>query len=53
MYKNFDPRAVIIRRLAEEVFAICGRDPLIDLAAALEKAARSDDYFVSRKLYPK
>ena len=42
----------MIREVAEEVFEIQGRDPLIDVAIALEKAARSDDYFVKRKLYP-
>lgn len=52
MYKNFDPRAKIIREVAEEVFEIQGRDPLIDVAVELEKRARSDDYFVSRNLYP-
>jgi citrate synthase len=52
VYKNYDPRATIIRKVADEVFSITGRDPLIDVAMELEKAARSDDYFVSRKLYP-
>ena len=52
VYKNYDPRAKIIRGVAEEVFSITGRDPLIDVAMELEKAARSDEYFVSRKLYP-
>ncbi len=52
MYKNYDPRATIIKQVAEDVFAIAGRDPLIDIAVELEKIARSDDYFVSRKLYP-
>jgi citrate synthase len=52
IYKNYDPRAKIIRQVAEEVFQIAGRDPLIDVALALEKAARSDEYFVKRKLYP-
>ena len=52
VYKNFDPRAACIRRVAEEVFDLVGRDPLIDTAVALEKAARSDDFFISRKLYP-
>ena len=52
MYKNFDPRAACIRRVAEEVFSLVGRDPLIDTATALEKAARADEYFISRKLYP-
>jgi hypothetical protein len=52
VYKNFDPRAAIIREVAEEVFEIQGRDPMIDVAIALEKAARADKYFVERKLYP-
>ena len=52
VYKNFDPRAKIIREVAEEVFQIQGRDPLIDVAVELEKRARSDDYFVKRNLYP-
>eukprot|EP00884_Botryococcus_braunii_P005517 jgi/Botrbrau1/14967/Bobra.0018s0069.1 len=52
VYKNFDPRAKIIREVAEEVFEIQGRDPLINVAVELEKIARSDQYFVSRKLYP-
>lgn len=52
MYKNFDPRAKIIREVAEEVFEIQGRDPLINVAVELERIARSDNYFVSRKLYP-
>lgn len=52
VYKNYDPRATIIKQVAEDVFAIAGRDPLIDIAVELEKIARSDDYFISRKLYP-
>ncbi|BBN17619.1 citrate synthase [Marchantia polymorpha subsp. ruderalis] len=52
VYKNYDPRAKIIRGLADEVFSIVGRDPLIEVAVALEQAALSDEYFVSRKLYP-
>jgi citrate synthase len=52
VYKNFDPRAVIIRKVAEEVFSIAGRDPLIEVAIALQDYALSDEYFVSRKLYP-
>merc|ERR1711939_849833 len=52
VYKNYDPRAKIVRKLCDDVFAICGRDPLIDIAMALEKIALEDDYFVSRKLYP-
>ncbi|CAN8279961.1 unnamed protein product [Cochlearia groenlandica] len=52
VYKNYDPRARIIKKLADEVFSILGRDPLIEVSIALEKAARSDEYFVKRKLYP-
>jgi len=52
VYKNFDPRAKVIRAVAEEVFSLVGRDPLIDVAVELEKRARADPYFVSRKLYP-
>ena len=52
VYKNYDPRAKIIKDVAEDVFKITGRNPLIDIAKELEKIARSDDYFVSRKLYP-
>ncbi|CAH2058309.1 unnamed protein product [Thlaspi arvense] len=52
IYKNYDPRAKVIKKLADEVFSIVGRDPLIEVAVALEKAALSDDYFVKRKLYP-
>lgn len=52
VYKNFDPRAKIIREIADEVFDIAGRDPLIDVAVALEKAARHDEFFIKRNLYP-
>ncbi|CAN8254245.1 unnamed protein product [Cochlearia groenlandica] len=52
VYKNYDPRATVIKKLADEVFDIVGRDPLIEVAVALEKAALSDEYFVKRKLYP-
>ncbi|KAJ3692101.1 hypothetical protein LUZ60_012451 [Juncus effusus] len=52
VYKNYDPRAKVIRKLAEEVFSIVGHDPLIEVAIALEKAALSDEYFIKRKLYP-
>ncbi|CAA2977988.1 citrate synthase, glyoxysomal-like [Olea europaea subsp. europaea] len=52
VYKNYDPRAKVIKKLAEEVFSIVGRDPLIEVAINLEKAALSDEYFVKRKLYP-
>jgi citrate synthase len=52
VYKNYDPRARIIKRVADEVFAVTGKNPLIDLALELERIALQDDYFVSRKLYP-
>ncbi len=52
VYKNFDPRATIIKKTAYEVFEVTGMNPLLEVAVALEKAALSDDYFVSRKLYP-
>jgi citrate synthase len=52
VYKNYDPRAKIIKRMADEVFEVTGRNPLIDIALELERIALQDDYFVSRKLYP-
>jgi citrate synthase len=52
IYKNYDPRATIIKRIAEEVFDVTGRNPLIDIAIELERIALQDDYFVTRKLYP-
>lgn len=52
VYKNYDPRAKIIKAAADDVFAVTGRNPLLDIALKLEEVALSDDYFVSRKLYP-
>jgi citrate synthase len=53
VYKNFDPRATILKQSADEVLAELGvSDPLLGIAKNLEKIALSDDYFVSRKLYP-
>jgi len=52
VYKSYDPRAAIIKKTADEVFAITGKNPLLDIALALEDVALSDDYFTSRKLYP-
>jgi citrate synthase len=52
VYKNYDPRAQIIKKCADEVFAVTGRDPLLDIALELEKIALDDEYFVKRKLYP-
>jgi citrate synthase len=52
VYKNYDPRARIIKRILEQVFEVTGRNPLIDVALELERIALQDEYFVSRKLYP-
>jgi citrate synthase len=52
VYKNYDPRAMIIKDIADEVFEVTGRNPLLDIALALEKIALEDEYFVKRKLYP-
>ncbi len=52
VYKNYDPRAKIIKRTAEEVFQVTGRNPKLDIAMELEKIALSDEYFIKRKLYP-
>jgi citrate synthase len=52
VYKSYDPRAKIIKKTADEVFEITGKNPLLDIALKLEEIALSDDYFISRKLYP-
>ena len=52
VYKNHDPRAKIVREIAEDVFSIVGRESLIDIAMELEKIALTDEYFIKRKLYP-
>ncbi len=52
VYKSYDPRATIIKKTADEVFTVTGKNPLLDIALKLEEVALSDDYFVSRKLYP-
>ncbi len=52
IYKNYDPRARIIKRVAYEVFDVMGKNPLLDIALECERIALEDDYFVSRKLYP-
>ncbi len=52
VYKNYDPRAKIIRQVAYDVFDSTGKNPLLDIALKLEEAALGDEYFVSRKLYP-
>ncbi|MEE8251805.1 MAG: citrate synthase [Gemmatimonadales bacterium] len=51
VYKNFDPRASIIKQVADDVFEVTGRNPLIDIAVELERIALEDDYFISHKLY--
>lgn len=52
VYKNYDPRAKIIKKLAYDVFEITGKNPMLDIALELERIALEDDYFVKRKLYP-
>ena len=52
VYKNYDPRATIIKQAAYDVFEVTGKNPLLDVALKLEDAALNDDYFMSRKLYP-
>ena len=52
IYKNYDPRARIIKETADAVFEVTGRNPLLDVALELEKIALEDEYFISRKLYP-
>jgi citrate synthase len=52
VYKNYDPRAKIVKRTAYEVFDIMGRNPMIDIALEVERIALEDDYFITRKLYP-
>jgi citrate synthase len=52
VYKNYDPRAKIIKKATDEVFEVTGTNPLLDIALELEKIALEDDYFVKRKLYP-
>ncbi len=52
VYKNYDPRAAVIKKAAEEVFEVTGRNPKLDIAIELERIALSDEYFIKRKLYP-
>src|SRR5512146_134006 len=52
VYKNYDPRARIIKKIADEVFQVTGRNPKIDMALELEQIALNDEYFIKRKLYP-
>ena len=52
VYKSYDPRAKIIKRTADEVFEVTGKNPLLDIALKLEEIALNDEYFTSRRLYP-
>ena len=52
IYKNYDPRARIIKGIADQVFEVMGRNPLLDIALEVERIALQDDYFVTRRLYP-
>ena len=52
VYKSYDPRAKIIKRMADLVFEVTGKNPLLDIALELERIALEDEYFVTRKLYP-
>jgi citrate synthase len=52
VYKNFDPRATIIKKAAYDVFEVTGKNPLLEIALELEKVALNDEYFIKRKLYP-
>ena len=52
VYKNFDPRATIIKKACDDVFEVTGVNPLLEVAQELEKVALEDEYFISRKLYP-
>ena len=52
VYKNYDPRAKIIKKAAYDVFDVTGKNPLLDIALELERIALEDEYFVKRKLYP-
>ena len=52
VYKNYDPRARIIKKLADQVFEVTGKNPLLEIALDLEKIALEDEYFIKRRLYP-
>jgi len=52
VYKNYDPRARIIKKACDDVFEVTGTNPLLGIATELEKIALEDEYFISRKLYP-
>jgi citrate synthase len=52
VYKNYDPRAKVVRRVAEDVFKVTGLNPLLEVAVELERIALQDEYFIAKKLYP-
>jgi citrate synthase len=52
IYKSYDPRAKIIKKLADEVFSILGKEPLVEIAVQMENIALTDKYFIDRNLYP-
>jgi citrate synthase len=52
VYKNFDPRAKLVKKISEDVFEVTGKEGLIDIAVELERIALNDEYFIKRKLYP-
>jgi len=52
VYKSYDPRAKVVKRIADIVFTVTGKSPLLEIALELERIALQDDYFVTRKLYP-
>lgn len=52
VYKSYDPRAKIVRTLADDVFSVMGKEPMIEIAMELEKIALTDEYFIKRNLYP-
>jgi citrate synthase len=52
VYRSYDPRAKIVKRTAEDVFLLVGKEPLVEIAMELEKIALTDEYFIKRKLYP-
>ena len=52
VYKNYDPRAKVIKQMAEQVFEVTGKNPLLEIAVELERIALQDEYFLARKLYP-
>jgi citrate synthase len=52
VYKSYDPRATVIKKIADQVFEVTGKNPLLEIALELERIALQDDYFITRKLYP-